>query len=39
MTQEVGKIPELTRGRVREQLAEETYSKAIKRLTAARIRL
>ncbi len=36
MTQEGGKIPELTKGRVREHLADETDPKAIKRLTAAR---
>lgn len=36
MTKEGSKIPDLTKGRGREQLADETDSKAIKRLTAAR---
>ena len=36
MTKEGSKIPDLTKGRVREQLADETDPKAIKRLTAAR---
>ena len=36
MTKEGGKIPDLTKRRVREQLADETDPKAIKRLTAAR---
>ena len=36
MTREGGKVPDLTKGRVREQLADETDRKAIKRLTAAR---
>ena len=36
MTKEGNKIPDLTKGRVREQLADETDPKAIKRLTAAR---
>lgn len=36
MTKEGSKVPDLTKRRVREQLADETNSKAIKRLTAAR---
>lgn len=36
MTKEGSKIPDLTKGRVREQLADETDPKAIKRLTAVR---
>lgn len=36
MTKEGNKIPDLTKRRVREQLADETDPKAIKRLTAAR---
>jgi transposase len=36
MTKEGNKIPNLTKRRVREQLADETDPKAIKRLTAAR---
>jgi transposase len=36
MTKEGGKVPDLTTSRVREQLADETDPKAIKRLTAAR---
>ena len=36
MTKEGHKIPDLTKGRVREQLADETDPKAIKRLTTAR---
>jgi len=36
MTEEGNKIPDLTKRRVREQLADETDPKAIKRLTAAR---
>ena len=36
MAQAGNKIPDLTRCRVREQLADEADSKAIKRLTAAR---
>ena len=36
MTKEGNKIPDLTIHRVREQLADETDSKAIKRLTVAR---
>ena len=36
MAKEGTKIPDLTKGRVREQLADETDPKAIKRLTAAR---
>jgi transposase len=36
MTKEGGKIPELTKSQVREQLADETDPKAMKRLTAAR---
>ena len=36
MAEDGSKIPELTKGQVREQLADESDSKAIKRLTAAR---
>src|SRR5699024_7739892 len=36
MAKEGNKIPDLTKRRVREQLADETDPKAIKRLTAAR---
>jgi len=36
MTQYGGKIPNLTTEQVRDQLADETDPKAIKRLTAAR---
>jgi transposase len=36
MTKEGNKIPDLTKRRVREQLADETDPKAIKRLTVAR---
>ena len=36
MTSEGDKIPNLTKGRVREQLTDETDPKAIKRLTVAR---
>ena len=36
MTKEGNKIPDLTKSRVREQLADETDPKAIKRLTAVR---
>lgn len=36
MTKEEAKIPDLTKRRVREELADETDPKAIKRLTAAR---
>ena len=36
MAEDGSKIPELTKGQVREQLADESDPKAIKRLTAAR---
>lgn len=36
MTKKWGKIPDLTKGRVRDQLADETDLKAIKRLTDER---
>ena len=36
MAKEGNEIPDLTKRRVREQLADETDPKAIKRLTAAR---
>jgi transposase len=36
MTEDGNKIPDLTKGQVREQLADESNPKAIKRLTAAR---
>lgn len=36
MTEDGSKIPDFTKGQVREQLADESNSEAIKRLTAAR---